>query len=329
MDFAIWVTNECNMNCKYCYVVEKRGNRFFPEDNVLQLVNFINETSKKEKEVKISFFGGEPLLNFKLIQRIIEHIESSLSAEVKYYLTTNGLLLTKEIAEYLVEKKVYVSLSWDGCEVANDQNRVDKGGNGTYKRILNAYHLLKKAGLNNIRVRATFNSETVKYLEDSIADFHSKDMDMSVIFVPDYFDKNWSEKTLMELSDVLQACSDRDLRNISILQLLGLEKCVCGGGVSNFNIYIDGKVYPCSFATNEEQFCIGDIWNGLKEERISSLVQCYKTPIQECEGCDYEEYCLTHKCRYLNWALMSELNKPSPIVCQLENIKWCSDKKFI
>lgn len=328
MNFAIWVTSGCNMNCKYCYVDGKKGTSFFSKENVENLVKFIKVVSEKEKKIKISFFGGEPLLNLNLIQMIIEHCNKELAVKVEYYITTNGLLINEQVAKFFLDNKIFVSLSWDGCKEANDLNRVDKSGRETYQRIRKAYHLLKKYGLNNVRVRATFNCESIKYLRESIKFFIKEDQDISVMFVPDYFDKNWSEEKIIELHDVLRCLEKNDLGNISIISD-NMTKGVCGGGVSNFNIYVDGFIYPCSFVVNEEQFCIGDIWNGLNKKRIDALVANYNKPILECDGCDYADYCLSHKCRYLNWALESEINKPSPLVCHLENLKWCSNKKYL
>ena len=328
MDFAIWLTNECNMACKYCYVDGKKGTTNFPENDVFQLVQFIKESSINENKIKINFFGGEPLLNFRLIQVIVDQIEVNISTTVEYYLTTNGLLLNEKIADYFAEKEMFISLSWDGCELANDKNRVDKGGMGTYQRIKVAYRLLKNAGLDNVRVRATFNSETAKYLKESIEDFLGEDANMIAIFVPDYFDKNWSEETIMDVENAMAHLSSKGIHTISILGEVNREKCSCGGGILNFHICTDGMIYPCSFATYEEQFCIGDIWKGLNKKKIKDLEKNYYSPISECNGCDYAEYCLSNKCRYLNWSLTKMFNKPAPVVCQFENLKWCSSNNY-
>lgn len=325
MDFSVWVTSECNMKCKYCYVDEKKGTGFFSEKHIAQLVHFMKEVAGESETNKISFFGGEPLLNISFIKKLIEAIEQE-NFPAEYYMTINGLLLNRAIAEYLYDKKVFVSLSWDGCETAHDYNRIDGAGKGTYKRVKDAYRLLKEIGMDNVRVRATFNNDTVKYLMESVEDFQREDPEMSVVFSPDYFDKSWSDESIDNLRSQVQATMKKDMGNITILTPFAKEQCFCSGAITNFNIYVDGSVYPCSFVTNIKQFCVGDIWTGLDNEKISSLVRMYDMPIHECEGCDHEKACLSHKCRYLNWALMSDMNKPAPVVCQFENLKWCSNK---
>lgn len=105
MEYTIWITNDCNMKCRYCYVDKMKGTNSFAENSVARLIQFINETSKTVKEIKINFFGGEPLLKFDLIQFIIEKMEKELVVDVKYFLTTNGLLLNESIIEYFKEKK--------------------------------------------------------------------------------------------------------------------------------------------------------------------------------------------------------------------------------
>lgn len=326
MNFAVWITSACNMKCKYCYVDEKKGPHSFLDEDIPQLIQFMKENINVGEKVQISFFGGEPLLNFKGIQRIIDFISEKKPFQAEFYLTTNGLLITETIAKYFTQKEVFVSLSWDGCEKANDMNRIDGKGDGTYHRIQKAYQLLKSCGLDNVRVRATLNSGNFRYLADSVEDFLKEDPDISVLFAPDYFDQDWSDEKLAELQEILASFADKDLRNISILEKDYHENCTCKGGISNFHIYVNGLLYPCSFVVNEKQFCIGDIWNGLNRKKIKVLQKNYIEPMPECDGCDNAKYCLSYKCRYLNWSLLSELNKPVPIICQFENMKWCSNK---
>lgn len=103
MDYSIWVTSTCNMKCKYCYVEEMKDKQNFPIASVYRLMDFICNTYNNQR-IKINFFGGEPLLNLKLIKLIVSEIEKHEEFEVSYYMTTNGLLLDDETISYLKKR---------------------------------------------------------------------------------------------------------------------------------------------------------------------------------------------------------------------------------
>lgn len=203
MDYSIWVTSTCNMKCKYCYVEEMKDKQNFPIASVYRLMDFICNTYNNQR-IKINFFGGEPLLNLKLIKLIVSEIEKHEEFEVSYYMTTNGLLLDDETISYLKKKDFRLSLSWDGTKRANDLNRIDQNGNGTYERIEKAYRLLIDNDLPDVRVRGTFNSDTIEFLMESIENFCSIDPNIDVIMIPDYYDLGWTEEKLQKLSKIVK-----------------------------------------------------------------------------------------------------------------------------
>ncbi|MDE6312445.1 MAG: radical SAM protein, partial [Lachnospiraceae bacterium] len=257
VNYSIWVTSTCNLKCRYCYVKEERGNRSFDKELVPNLIEFIKNTNN-EDEVTVSFFGGEPLLEISLMKEIIGHMEKESGFQTRYYMTTNGVLLNQEIINYIKEKQIILSLSWDGNKKANDMNRMDVHGNGTYEKIKESYRLLKKNDVD-VRVRATFDSQTMFLLKDSMEDLYNIDQEMDVIFVPDYFDKGWTEEKLQKLQEDIRIIEEKNIENFMIIGDKKLRKSQCSGGINNYHIYIDGKVYPCSFVVNNKEFLIGNV----------------------------------------------------------------------
>lgn len=319
MNYSIWVTSMCNLKCKYCYVEKERGNGRFDKKLLNNLIQFIKETNN-EKEITISFFGGEPLLEISLIKEIIRRIEKENCFRAKYYITTNGLLLNQEIISYIKEKQIILSLSWDGNQKANDMNRVDLYNHGTYDKIRESYLELRRNQID-VRVRATFNSQTMDFLKDSVEDLYKIDNKMDAIFVPDYFDKEWTEDKLKKLEKDVHLIKKKGRENIMIIGDKELRKSRCSGGKNSYHIYIDGTVYPCSFVVNNKDFLIGNIVEGINNKRVGELCQKYIEKLEECSGCDYENYCLSNKCRYLNWKITGNMSKAAGVVCGFENIK--------
>lgn len=125
------VTDACNLKCKYCAFsdlytgYDERKNKYLSFGQAKKiidyLVNFWKENSSDDfpKRLNIGFYGGEPLLNFKLIKEVIAYLESlgDFGRTLSYSMTTNGTLLDKYI-DYLVEKKFNLLVSLDGDESA-------------------------------------------------------------------------------------------------------------------------------------------------------------------------------------------------------------------
>ena len=108
-DLILQVTQSCNLRCEYCIYSENNASRHGRQhrdavmsyDKAVQIINFFMEHSRN-KEI-IGFYGGEPLLAFDLIKKIVQYIHSTFpERKVEYSITTNGTLLNNEIIEYII-----------------------------------------------------------------------------------------------------------------------------------------------------------------------------------------------------------------------------------
>lgn len=101
-------------------------------------IDYRAEHSIKKDEVAISFYGGEPLLNFPLIKSCAEYAHQKLkNKEVYFSITTNATLLTPKIANFLFsEKKFSIVVSIDGPKEIHDEFRRDIKGDGSFDRSL-------------------------------------------------------------------------------------------------------------------------------------------------------------------------------------------------
>lgn len=142
------LTEQCNYRCKYCiYQSEEVGFRTFGTRNMsfetakAALDEFMHNS---EKQVYVSFYGGEPLLRFELIKRCISYLDEHYSDKnITYVMTTNGSLITEEIAVYFARlKNFYLTISLDGPEPIHDHYRVFPNGNGTFADTMRGLRLL-------------------------------------------------------------------------------------------------------------------------------------------------------------------------------------------
>ncbi|EHP87053.1 radical SAM protein [Methanotorris formicicus] len=110
------VTNRCNLNCLYCYAFNK-NNKDMDFETAKNAVDYI---LKIDDKLKIQFTGGEPLLNFDLIERIIDYCNENYSDKyISYAIQTNGTLLNEKIVKKINKLGIKIGISIDGLEVNN------------------------------------------------------------------------------------------------------------------------------------------------------------------------------------------------------------------
>lgn len=329
ISFTVWITNCCNMRCHYCYEFDKIDRSYrAPEENLDRIIDFIVckvQEEMQDKNVVINFHGGEPLLEFDRVVHFADKLRNRLkNYSVSYNIVTNGTLLDNEKAKWLNKYMNTISLSIDGEEEMHNANRKYVNGKGTYKDIINN---LKNAGLNKqiVRIRMTVNSKTVHALADSIS--HMVELGFCTI-IPSvvYEDQGWNDEKLKYLESQLKKVKLKyqNTNNVMIGMINKQEmkvKTFCGGGITKFDILSNGDVYPCSVVAGLKQYRLGNILTGLEFD-TDKLCNIYSTPNKECSGCTYLKYCLGTRCKYLNVISTDDFNKPSEVLCKIENIKY-------
>lgn len=165
------VTDACNLKCKYCAYGEfysdfdQRENKMLSVSQAIRLIDFLNQywTSDRNTSAKsfmyISFYGGEPLMNFEFIRRIVDYVENKLDCPRRKFLfsmTTNAILLHRYM-DFLVKHDFHILVSLDGNK-KNDSYRVDHGGNGSFERVVKNVDLLREKYPDFFDKNINFNS---------------------------------------------------------------------------------------------------------------------------------------------------------------------------
>lgn len=336
---GIWVTTGCNLRCKYCYEgVDKEY------DNMSMAVadkaiEFIKKIYNKEDQrpLVVEFHGGEPLLNYPLIQYLVTMIEREFPKHL-LGITTNGTLLTKERITYLSEKMTYgFSLSIDGKKETNDKNKIDYNGKGTYHKVIEIIpELLKEK--QDVRARMTYTPETVGELSENII-YLIKCGFKNIVSAADFFSQEWSMKEMEILLQEMEKIRQYHKKNadelkevrISILEDRFKTKGCCLGGKENFHILPNGDIYPCSYGVGEAEFLIGNVMNGgLIESQIKKLMEINLSPVHKCQGCSDYAACLCTRCKIFNKVLQGDFFQPVPVICAIEHTKqkfWANSSK--
>lgn len=141
--FIIGITEQCNLRCTYCcYSGLYESNRShsmnqMSSNDIDEIYDFIlNFTAKRP--LRIAFYGGEPLLQYPLIQFAIQKGYELFGADVLYSITTNATTLTPEKIDWLVAHNVEMVISLDGTKEFHDRYRVYADGRGSFSKVYNA-----------------------------------------------------------------------------------------------------------------------------------------------------------------------------------------------
>ena len=156
----------CNLNCEYCFYLEKqalfpKGENYVMSDVVLQAYIAKYITLQPTPVVGFVWQGGEPtLLGLDFYRKVVELQRPYISEkEITNSLQTNGTLLDDEWCDFLRENNFLVGLSLDGPKEIHDRYRKDAGGKGSFDKVMRGLKLLQNHGVE-YNVMATVGRET-------------------------------------------------------------------------------------------------------------------------------------------------------------------------
>ena len=146
---TLGVTDSCNMRCRYCAYSGKypyhrqHGNNSMTHDTMRKAVDFYLKNSTEITQKSISFYGGEPLLNYDLIYDCVQYVTREKGIQAEYNMTINGTLLSAKRIDFLAENNFSLLISIDGPSEIHGRNRVFKNGKNSFNSIYNNLKLFK------------------------------------------------------------------------------------------------------------------------------------------------------------------------------------------
>ena len=139
---CLHIAHDCNLACRYCFAEEGEyhGRRALMSYEVgKKALDFLIANSGNRQHLEVDFFGGEPLMNWDVVKRLVEYgrsQEKEHNKKFRFTLTTNGVLLNDEIMEFCNKEMSNVVLSLDGRKEVNDHMRPFRNGKGSYDLIV-------------------------------------------------------------------------------------------------------------------------------------------------------------------------------------------------
>ncbi len=339
---CLHIAHDCNLACKYCFAGEGEyhGRRALMSLEVgRKALDFLVENSGNRVNLEVDFFGGEPLMNWQVVKELVAYgrsLEEPHHKKFRFTLTTNGVLLTDEVMDFVNKEMSNLVLSIDGRKEIHDLMRPHRGGQGSYDEILPKY---KKAAESrnqmNYYVRGTYTRNNTDFSEDVI---HLADQGFEQISVePVVADKK--EDYALRMEDVPKLLSEydrlaqeyirrkRDGKGFQFFHfMIDLEggPCVakrlsgCGSGTEYLAVTPWGDLYPCHQFVGQEEFLMGNVEDGIVRKDIQDKFKaCNVYSKKECRDCFAKFYC-SGGCAANAWHESGDVNGSYELGCELQ-----------
>ena len=313
---CIHIAHTCNLNCSYCFASQGKyhGERALMSFEVgKRALDFLVENSGSRRNLEVDFFGGEPLMNFDVVKKLVEYarsIEKEKGKNFRFTLTTNGVLVDDDVIEFSNREMSNVVLSLDGRKEVHDRYRVDYKGEGSWEKIVPKFQKFVEArGGKNYYMRGTFTHRNPDFLEDikQMLDLGFTELSMEPVVCAPGDEGELTQEDLpiilKQYEDLAKLMIERDKEGRPftfyhyMIDLTG-GPCIykrisgCGSGTEYMAVTPTGDLYPCHQFVGEEKFRLGDIYTGVQNTDIQNeFLNCNVYAREDCRDCWAKLYC--------------------------------------
>ncbi len=308
------VTESCNLACRYCFL--GNGDKNYINNNIMMsektadkaISYFAKQTrsnmSMFDDEKEIIFYGGEPLINYKIIKYIIQRCKyyqenGLLTKNLVFSMITNGTLLDNEQIDFFLQNNVNISISIDGANEISNKERIYKNGKPVFNDILSSIDRISKRKIP-FGLSITLTEDSIKSIDsmlNMINNYNIKSISFNILFKTDGFiiDKDYYQKVTQFIIDFYKKAKTKGIYENRIMRKV--------------NAFVNSKIYlsDCA-ATSGSQIVIkpnGDvgICHGCMDNDKSIMANIDSD----------EEIC--NNPIIIEWSKISPINKKSCLDC--------------
>lgn len=332
---TLHISNSCNLKCSYCYA--SGGNYKMPENLMSEetadaVVSFLINTFTNIDD--IVFFGGEPLLNYKIIEKICTGLAANSKLKVqRFNLITNGTLLNDDILRILNQYIDNIVVSIDGPAEANDFNRKYRNGQGSFRQIDKFIRTIQEKTDIKIQFESTYTSkhaelgysipDIFKYLNKTYQitgsivtemkeeEFNNRTIDYDIQTIDQFFETLDPSYLSQNISDILFSIAKK------------FKRSMCPIGQNIVAITTTGDIRLCHVILSENKFDLGNIQTDnifTNKEKYDQLYPFLKIIHKEkgiCKSCWASNLCGGCSLKWFYDYERKEFSqKPSPKLCE-------------
>lgn len=339
---CLHIAHDCNLACQYCFAEEGEyhGRRALMSYEVgKKALDYLIANSGSRRNLEVDFFGGEPLMNWDVVKKLVAYGRSQEplhNKQFRFTLTTNGVLLNDEIMDFCNKEMSNVVLSLDGRSEVNDKMRPFRNGRGSYDLIVPKFQTFaKQRGEKDYYIRGTFTRNNLDFSEDvfHFADLGFEKMSIEpVVASPEEayaireedLPRILNEYDKLALEYIKRHKEGRGFTFFHFMLDLSQGPCVakrlsgCGSGTEYLAVTPWGDFYPCHQFVGQDEFLLGNVDDGvIKTELRDEFKLCNVYAKDKCRECYARFYC-SGGCAANSYNFHGSINDAYDIGCEMQ-----------
>ena len=340
---CLHAAHDCNLRCQYCFAgtgeYHSRNRCMLTVDTGKAALDWLVKKSGKRINLEVDFFGGEPLMNFNAVKEIVAYgreLEKKHKKVFKFTTTTNGLLLSDDIIDFLNLEMDNVVLSIDGRPEVHDHMRPTPNGSGSYAHIIpKALKLAKSRGQQRYYIRGTFTANNLDFAKDvlHLADAGFEQLSIEPVVAQPESSYALTQEHLPQIFEEYETLGREYLKRRKdgrwfnffhfMIDLQGgpcLRKRLTGCGAGNEYVAVtpEGDIYPCHQFVGREGFKMGSVLDDSFNNDIQQKFAANNVLSKEaCRSCWARFFC-SGGCAANAHQFHGDISKPYDLECQME-----------
>ncbi|MCR5792088.1 MAG: thioether cross-link-forming SCIFF peptide maturase [Lachnospiraceae bacterium] len=339
---CLHIAHDCNLKCKYCFAEEGeyKGKRALMDyETGKAALDFLIANSGSRHNLEVDFFGGEPLMNFEVVKKLVAYgrsKEEEFDKKFRFTLTTNGILLNDDIMEFCNKEMDNVVLSVDGRKEIHDMMRPTANNKGSYDIIMPKFQKFADSrNQDKYYVRGTFTRNNLDFAADvlHLADMGFKQISMEPVVSAPEEPYSIREEDIPKIKEEYDKLAKEMLKRRKegkgfnffhfMIDLSG-GPCVakrlsgCGSGTEYMAVTPWGDLYPCHQFVGNEEFILGNVFDGVKRTDLQdTFKECNVYSKPKCQEC-YAKYYCSGGCAANSYNFHGHINDAYDIGCELQ-----------
>ena len=340
---CLLAAQDCNLRCRYCFA--STGEYHMGARSLLSFetgkaaLDWLIAKSGKRRNLEVDFFGGEPLMNWDVVRRLVEYgrsVEKEHDKLFKFTVTTNCVGLTEEIMAFINKEMDNVVLSIDGRPEVHDRMRPTANGKGSFELIMpKAKRLAETRGQQRYYVRGTFSAHNLDFGEDVLylADQGFEQVSVEPVVADASLDYAITDDMVPAINEEYERLARIYIRRRRdgkwfnffhfMVDLSGgpcLRKRLTGCGAGNEYVAVttQGDIYPCHQFVGREGYRMGSVLDGSFNTAIQDeFAGNHVLAKEKCRDCWAKFYC-SGGCAANAQAFNGDIHIPHDMECDME-----------